>query len=146
MFLIFCFVLISHTMNGMKPITPAQMHNTSVHRINGISFKFNKIKKTSLKVFAHNSELFLWTFNTSGSWYRRQVGTEENRSNRKYLSVLFLWISYFSIYKFKAANFTLCDPGVLRTALQDLFSCKIKLKLSAFTLEVTWIRFDFTLL
>ncbi len=83
MFLIFCFVLISHRMNVMKHITPAQMHNTSVHRMNGIPFKFNKIKKTSLKVFAHNSELFLWTFNISGSRYRRRGGHRGEQIKQK---------------------------------------------------------------
>lgn len=44
-----------HTMNGVKQV----FLNTNIYTMNGISFKFNKIKKTSLKVFAHNSEFFL---------------------------------------------------------------------------------------
>lgn len=94
MYLILFRADFPRTMNGVKQVIfifhifSMQMHNTNMHTMNGISFKFNKIKKTSLKVFAHNSELFLWTCNTSGRRYRRRVGARENRSNRKYFSVL----------------------------------------------------------
>lgn len=65
MYLILFRADFPRTMNGVKQVIfifhifSMQMHNTNMHTMNGISFKFNKIKKTSLKVFAHNSELFL---------------------------------------------------------------------------------------